>query len=1109
MIEKLKTFLISVKSSSPFRISQYTDRFIIGLIFILLFAVFFFPVHLYPHLKSVYEFLLLVAGFIFILNNKLLKTETTTETPIDGLLFLLFIWYIVSVFFSSDVLLSVTLLPSFLSLLLLYYIVYSYSRKYLSEFIYAITAVVFLLSLYGIYQYFIGFEDTLSFITKENTPFYESVRQRLESKRIFSTLIYPNAFAGLLILTVPVVFAAALTRKKALPYMLGAAAVMTFAFFLTQSMGAAAALAAGLLIILFSVSDASLKKTKAGIFFAALAVTGTGLLMIHFRGTEDLINSFREKAENFIPMIKIMLQRPLTGFGHGAFEHTYNIFTGHNLRHAHNGALQAAIETGLTGLIIILLLIFRIYRSVLQHFYFIRSAGTKAIVVAALIGITAFLFHNLVDFDIYNFELAFVFTIICALLTGQITTGILELKRFKLSYLLAINPSSRKTFIYFIILAVLTLSVITGGKQAYVFAVISLLISAGFFVWAISKEDFRFTGIDLPLVLFMLLSAFSLFYTPDIHTGIRYFRKIFMAVIVYYMCSQFLRRYDFRIKITNYIIILGLAVSAAAFGQYIYRFFTGNFIAIDAFFPNQHILAGYMLISFALVLNKILFEKKILMLWPKIISLLIFALTVGIAHSKGAALSLIAVFVLTWIYYIYYRHKVKDTPAREFFKSRLLKISAAVLLIGAFTGITPSGSKMINLKGDPFYFNRAHIYKSALLMGADKPLTGHGLGSFKSVFPRYNFPIDSPARYQMRAAFAHNEFLQIFAALGIFGFILVLVIFFRIFRNIPAYEGHKKLWSSVSGAYFALCGIFIHSFTNFTLHSPGILLTAAALTGIITPVLSSIKTVSRESLTFTRIYYFPALILLVLLVITAIRPAAAFYFNEQYSRTGSKDALSKAIMLDPLNSRYRIKKADRRAAEDDFEKAVLSYQKTLRSDKNNYTAMLKAARIYSQAGNYDDAASYYELALKANPYRAFTYAEYADFCLGYLNNEKKAAVLLEKAVKIEPHYASARNNLHTLYKKENKLNKALDQLDAIEYALAEFVPSNDFEANILYFPSEHLLYMSKASLLRQLKRYRESCFYYSKALDIKGDYVARIMLKKMCAEENISACCNP
>ena len=100
----------------------------------------------------------------------------------------------------------------------------------------------------------------------------------------------------------------------------------------------------------------------------------------------------------------------------------------------------------------------------------------------------------------------------------------------------------------------------------------------------------------------------------------------------------------------------------------------------------------------------------------------------------------------------------------------------------------------------------------------DHPVTGVGLGSFKTVFPRYqSFSSDADWDH------AHNDYVEALAESGLVGAILIvaaLVFFFRLALTegcepLTTYRAWFKLGSAAG-----CCGMLTHSFVDSNLHIP-------------------------------------------------------------------------------------------------------------------------------------------------------------------------------------------------------------------------------------------------------------------------------------------------
>ena len=1092
------------------KIQKAQEFFLLAATLLLLTVPFLYPSYRSHGAPVIYFTLAAFAGFIFVMGNKFFRETEKPETPIDGYLFLIFIWTLVSAFFSTDKAASLNAAAGFFILILFYYICHSVAKKHHLAALYAVTLSAALLSLYGLYQYFIGFDASIAWVKSQaafqnSEPFLE----RLGSKRVFSTLIYPNTFAGLLIMAIPVCIALIKNEKKMRPVLLAVMALLCVNLFLTKSVAGIASLAAASLFTALLIRDRELAGFRTGVFSAGIAAAAILAFVIILRGPEKLLVSLPGRIESWFLMGDVILNKFITGSGPGTFETAYNspAFKGAQyLKYAHNAPLQAAVELGLTGAALFTAAVIFAYRTIAQNFYYTRSPQKKILVISLVTSLTAFLIHNLADFDFYVPELAFAFCAILAVLMSQMTIGTIQLKKIKLTYLLGANPGKRRRIIFAIVAAILVLSAVTGGKQSYVLSAITTLVCAGFALWSVSKEHIRVTGIEAPLAALFSLMAVSLIVTPQIHSGLSYFSLYACAAAVFFLCSQFLRRYIFKIVLADIIIYSGALLAIAAIGRYFYLAYRDLPAYADGFFPNPSLFAAFICIPFTMLLLRVLLDKKNRFL-PLNASLLgIFAVSVSLAYSKSGMLTMIACFAASWFYYSLNVKRVKDSPSMASFKSIFMKISAALLVVLAFTGITPSGSKIINVQSDPFYFNRLGIYKSALLIAKESPVVGTGIGGFERGFQRHNFPIDAVARYQKTTPFAHNEYLQALSTLGIPGLAVLLWLLVAVFRRIPEYDPNRLSWAASAGAYFALAGIALHSMFYFTLHLPGIIMACAVLASMALKEEYSIATVTNEELLFKRIYFFPALLFAAVIFTAAVRPAAFNYYLNKYQSGGMPSHLNSAVSAEPLNPAAHFAIGEYYNRRKNFSAALSSYTLSLEYDRQNAMTLLKAARASAALGMKDRAYGYYLAASKADPFRAFTFSEAGNFAMFGLNDPSAAAAWYRQALEIEPNYNEARNNLALLYRQDGQYAEAIMELLTLESILLSAVPLNEYDEEIIKFP-EDALYMNMASLREDTGDYGLACSLYTKAYETTPKESIKLKIKELCKKHDLLECC--
>ncbi|HYK88521.1 MAG TPA: O-antigen ligase family protein, partial [Acidobacteriota bacterium] len=122
---------------------------------------------------------------------------------------------------------------------------------------------------------------------------------------------------------------------------------------------------------------------------------------------------------------------------------------------------------------------------------------------------------------------------------------------------------------------------------------------------------------------------------------------------------------------------------------------------------------------------------------------------------------------------------------------------------------------------------RLAVWKAGVKSIADYPLTGSGLGSFRSVYQRYK----SPA-FPGESVHAENEYLQWTMETGLIGFVLMGMVLIGFARRILALlreRGDPYLRSLCYGALFSITTFCIHSLADFNMHVPSNALTLTAI----------------------------------------------------------------------------------------------------------------------------------------------------------------------------------------------------------------------------------------------------------------------------------------
>ncbi len=1073
------------------------DLSILSILFLTLISSLIYPPYRDLYIGIIYVFLLCFAVFLYILRNKFSKDIVYNETPVDSLLFVIFCWYILSTIFAVNKVNSLNATATFSVLLAFYYLINFYAKTFTKNILWLLLIISLILSLFGFYQYFYGFNHALNYLIKNPVDNTADIITRLKSNRIFSTFIYPNAFAGFLIMVIPVFIGLLKNEKKYRFFIFPCLLLIIIALILTKSIGAFISLITAIILVFFLISDRSIKNFKIFILYFMLIFAGVLIFVIRDRGTHDLISNFSGKYSSIIKMLDISSRYLLSGAGPGNFEEVYNIYRNNQpgyLKYAHNIIMQTVIELGIPGIILLSVLVFTQYKIILENFFFLKTTQSKILVSSLMIATTAFLIHNLVDFDIYNFELALVFILLVAILNSQIIIGTIEIKKIKLIYYLGLNPGKRRSIIYYIIMIVLGLAAFNGAKNIYILSLINVLVAVGFAIWSVSKEEIRQTDLDIPVIFFIIISCLSVFYSPDIYKFTQYLTLILTTITLFYLYSQFLRRYVYKIIISNYLIITGIIISLFIFVSTLFAFFNLR-LSEGIFKPDTKILSLYLIIPFCFLLNRILLEKKTNYQNLKISGVFILIAGEFFTGSKSGLLLQFVLLIIIWYYYNKNKLSVKDIYQKEQLKSNLLKLLLAVFLL--LTTVSFTKNNNIN------FSEKTGLLSASLKMLLNKPLTGYGIGSYKSIFPNFNFPSGNTGRYQNIYELSSNEFLQIGTALGVPGIILLLIIIFFIIKNLPETGGHRKVWSASVGAYFSIYGLILSCFFFNTFHQPGLIFTFAILAAMLSIEKKSIPTIPKESLFFIKIYYFVQLIFAFLIFSFLIRAPIGNFLFEQYKKNGNIKYLGYSITVDPLNAKYYFEKGAIFENNGLYEQALKNYIMASKLDKKNYQYYHASGKILIILGDYSSAIKYFEISIKYNPYNIFAYYELSNLYFQKLNDSQNAKKYIIKALEYEPYFVPAKNLFALILKQEGDKIQALNQYNEIEKILNEQTPQTEYEKSLLDFPVE-ILYLNKALILKDTGNTKEAIKYFEKYYEITADKEIKKIIKNLYKKGSIN-----
>ena len=261
---------------------------------------------------------------------------------------------------------------------------------------------------------------------------------------------------------------------------------------------------------------------------------------------------------------------------------------------------------------------------------------------------------------------------------------------------------------------------------------------------------------------------------------------------------------------------------------------------------------------------------------------------------------------------------------------------------------------------------RLDMYRSAVLITRDHPVTGVGVGMFGRAFRDYR----NPAIVQDKLASAHNLYLNTAAELGLPGVIAgvwLLASFGKAtwnnWKNTPNH-GHRRRIEVVSAA---LAGLAIHSMVDVFSVTPIVLMIIMLVAYAITPHPRSRIEAPPKG------HPLPPIIALILIIAYGIAfipidRANALYF-ESWQASSTEQALTKiraAQSLDPHLSLYHLQEAYLIGLSGATDEAVNAYDSALDLEPTWETGWINLALLEEERGHPEVALDYLERAYRIN-----------------------------------------------------------------------------------------------------------------------------------------------
>ncbi|MDZ4339605.1 MAG: O-antigen ligase family protein [candidate division NC10 bacterium] len=542
-------------------------------------------------------------------------------------------------------------------------------------------------------------------------------------------------------------------------------------------------------------------------------------------------------------------------------------------------------------------------------------------------------------------------------------------------------------------------------------AILGLLASVVTFLWLMGGCGRPFRPLPtllLPLVALLLVSEISLLQAINPHYGLQHIAFLLMLCLVYLTVAYTCGDHDARGRLVRTLTLTLLGVSLFSFAACALADASASHSAAETLFRlfgNTNYGAAYLLTGIPLALGLYLASRDRLekVVWG--ITAFLSTALLTLSMVRGAWVSIWFGFgVLAWVVWRGGdRPGLVRPPAARAMVGPMLLIGSAVglgVVLWPFClpGVASFGERIASLV-DPAAGSlqvRLAIWQGTLRMIRDHLWMGVGAGNFPLAFVPYR----DAAIYQnpgMQVEHPHNEVLNALAELGPAGLLVILWLLVRVVRLGRALARRADLRTEMLGGILGgLAAAAAYANLFYVVQVPASAMNVAVLLGL----LDAMDRGSSEEAHGPRVrlsMLLPGLLILgVLWVHYFLRPLAgeAHYFL-----------------------------AEEQFREERMEAGLTRLDRSLRWNPRSYVVRYRRAVIFFSLGRYAETIQEAREVLRLHPQMEVAYGLMgsAYLNLGYTGRAKE---IFHQAVRLNPNYPHALNNLGVLAAREGRLVEA-------------------------------------------------------------------------------------
>jgi len=333
-----------------------------------------------------------------------------------------------------------------------------------------------------------------------------------------------------------------------------------------------------------------------------------------------------------------------------------------------------------------------------------------------------------------------------------------------------------------------------------------LLAILGLVLWGfniLKKEEFKIISnpLNIPVLSFIIICVLSIIWSDTPFISLKELPLFLAGPLLYFVIVNNIFNEQQINRIIGAVIIVGTLFGIYGIFQYNgidFSFWIGNYGRGKVFglFGNAGYFAEYLILPLPIAISLFLVSKNKIIKLLLLIGILAISSAIVFTFTRTPYLSIVFSLIFMLFLFLISRGKEFFTDNKKIFIVIFLAILIIVSLIVVPNPLNKPDTVISKIKNKTSINKltqgfsiqrRIATWKSCILLIKDHPLLGSGIGTFKYNSLKYQAKFfdqgENRSLYPYGIAEkAHNEYLQLWAELGVIGFIIFIWLIFAYFN---------------------------------------------------------------------------------------------------------------------------------------------------------------------------------------------------------------------------------------------------------------------------------------------------------------------------------------